>query len=246
VSAEEHSGLHARLAEIEEQITGACLRAGRSRGEVQLMAVSKMHSADAVKEAISAGILLFGENRVQEFVQKSAALADLGLSKAAIGARFHLIGHLQSNKAAKAAELFDSIDSVDSLRLAERLNDAAEGLNCQKSILLEMKLSHEETKTGLDPQSSETKDILERLPSFRSLKLRGLMTVPPYDENPEAARPYFRQLRELREQLAKAHPALDFSELSMGMSGDFRVAIEEGATTVRIGTALFGRRSYPR
>lgn len=246
MSAEEHSGFRVRLAEIEEQIAAACRRAGRSRSDVQLMAVSKMHSAEAVKEAILAGMLLFGENRVQEFAQKSAALADLGLSSAAVGARFHLIGHLQSNKAAKAAELFDSIDSVDSLRLAERLNDAAAGLDRQSFILLEIKLSHEETKTGLDPHSSELAEILERLPSLRSLKMRGLMTVPPYDENPEAARPYFRQLRELRKQFAKAHPLLDFSDLSMGMSGDFAVAIEEGATTVRIGTALFGRRSYPR
>ena len=206
------------------------------------MAVSKTHPAEAILEAVAAGVTLFGENRVQEFAQKSAALGEADLPSA----EFHLIGHLQSNKSGKAVELFDGIDSLDSLRLAERLNEAAAARGEKLPVLLEIKLSHEETKTGLVPDSAELAELLERLPTLSALEVNGLMTVPPYDEDPEAARPYFRQLRELREGLCRAHPQLNFSELSMGMSGDFAVAIEEGATVVRIGTALFGEREYPK
>ena len=206
------------------------------------MAVSKTHPAEAIVEAVAAGVSLFGENRVQEFAQKSVALGEADLPSA----QFHLIGHLQSNKSAKAVELFDGIDSLDSLRLAERLNEAATARSEKLPVLLEIKLSHEETKTGLVPDSSELAGLLERLPALSTLEVNGLMTVPPYDEDPEAARPYFRQLRELRERLCRAHPQLNFGELSMGMSGDFTVAIEEGATVVRIGTALFGEREYPK
>jgi len=250
VNHEETLTFSQRLTRIEEQIDAACRRAGRSRNEVQLMAVSKTHPAEAVQEAIAAGITHFGENRVQEFAQKSLALAQLGLArtpgKPAPGSSvFHLIGHLQSNKSTRAVELFDAVDSLDSLRLAERLNEAAQARGRTLPVLLEIKLSPEEAKTGLDPQSRELMELLERIPSLPALDLRGLMTVPPYSEDPEDARPYFRQLRELREHLAQAHPALSFDQLSMGMSGDFAVAIEEGSTMVRIGTALFGHREYP-
>lgn len=212
------------------------------------MAVSKTHPAEAVLEAIAAGVTLFGENRVQEFAQKSLALAERGIVRSEHPATpsFHLIGHLQSNKAAKAADVFDAVDSVDSLRLAERLNEAALAQKRKLPVLLEIKLSHEESKTGLTPLSPELAELLERMPSLGELELRGLMTVPPFNEDPEAARPYFRQLRELRERLSQAYPQLNFTGLSMGMSGDFAVAIEEGATVVRIGTALFGEREYPR
>ena len=226
------------LARVEERIASACRRCGRSRGEVALMAVSKTHPASVILEAAQAGISLFGENRVQEFQQKSGELAARILE-------VHLIGKLQSNKSSKAAELFSAIDSVDSLRLAQRLNEAAQRLGRILPILLEIKLSPEESKSGLEPESIELAQLLDRLPGLPCLNLGGLMTVPPWSEDPESARPYFVQLRHLRDQLAARWPHLDFSRLSMGMSGDFEVAIEEGSTCVRIGTALFGKRPYP-
>jgi len=207
------------------------------------MAVSKSHPASAILEGVAAGATLFGENRVQEFQQKSEELARGSLSTSSI--EVHLIGKLQSNKSAKAAEIFSAIDSVDSLRLAQRLNETAQRLGRILPILLEIKLSREETKSGLEPESIELTQLLERFPGLPSLRLGGLMTVPPWSEDPECARPYFVQLRHLRDQLAVRWPRLDFSRLSIGMSGDFAVAIEEGSTCVRIGTALFGKRPYP-
>ena len=227
-----------RLAKVEERIAAACARAGRNRAEVRLMAVSKVHPAAAIAEAFAAGVTLFGENRVQEFQQKSAELQTLGVH----GADVHLIGHLQSNKTAKAAELFSAIDTVDSLRIAERLNDAAGQFGKKLPVLLEIRLSSEETKTGLDPHSDELRTLLERLTNLQNIAMRGLMTVAPFDQNPDSARACFRTLREMRDALAQKHPRLDFSELSIGMSGDFEIAIEEGSTLVRIGTALFGSR----
>lgn len=228
-----------KLSRVEARITAACRRAGRPREEVRLMGVSKMHPAESLAEAARAGLALFGENRVQEFDAKRDRLRELNVS----GAQVHLIGHLQSNKSARAAEIFDGIDSIDSLRLAERLNDAAGKLEKQLPVLLEIKLSNEPTKTGLSPEEPELKSLLERLPDLPHLALRGLMTIAPLDENPEAARACFRQLRALRDKLAPQDPNLDLRELSMGMSGDFEIAIEEGSTLVRIGTALFGERS---
>ncbi len=230
------------LERIEAQITMACREAGRARAEVALMAVSKMHPASAILAAKTLGIRLFGENRVQEFQEKSV---QLGAASAA-GAEFHLIGHLQSNKAARAAELFASIDTLDSLPLAERLNQAATQLGRRLAVLIEIKLSHESSKSGIAPDSAELRLLLERLPSLTALELRGLMTVPPFLDDLLAVRPYFARLRMLRDQLAAAHPRLSFAELSMGMSHDFPVAIAEGATQVRIGTALFGARKYPK
>lgn len=202
------------------------------------MAVSKLHPAEAIAEAVSAGVALFGESRVQEFESKRARLAELNLS-----AEFHLIGHLQSNKAAKAAALFDGIDSVDSLRLAERLNEAAGKRSTPLPVLLEIKLSDEPTKTGLNPAA--LRPLLDRLRALPHLALQGLMTIAPFDDNPESARACFRRLSTLRESLSRDYPALDFRELSMGMSGDFEIAIEEGSTLIRIGTALFGSRPKP-
>ena len=230
-------GLRENLERIEEEIAAACRAAGRSREEVALMAVSKMHPASSIVAAAALGIRLFGENKVQEFQGKRAELA-------LPDAEFHLIGHLQSNKAARAAELFASIDSLDSVSLAERLNQAAASVGKRLAVLIEIKLSAEETKAGLAPESDELLLLLERLPNLAALELRGLMTVPPFLEDLAAVRPYFAQLRVLRDRLAGAHPRLCFDELSMGMSHDFAVAIAEGATQVRIGTALFGARNY--
>jgi PLP dependent protein len=234
--------LRENLERIEAQIAMACREAGRPRAEVALMAVSKVHPVSAILAAEALGIRLFGENRVQEFQEKSAALGASGTA----GAAFHLIGHLQSNKAARAAELFSSVDTLDSLSLAERLNQAATRLGRRLAVLIEIKLSHEPSKAGITPDSAELPLLLEHLPGLTALELRGLMTVPPYLNDLMAVRPYFAQLRKLRDRLAAEHPRLSFAELSMGMSHDFPVAIAEGATQVRIGTALFGARKYPK
>jgi len=223
------------LARIQEQMADACRRAGRAEQDVALMAVSKMHPAEAVMEAYGAGLRLFGENRVQEWQEKSAALA--GLTEA----RFHLIGPLQSNKTAKAAELFDAIDSVDSLKIASRLDAAARALGKRLPVLIEVKLSHEESKHGIAP--AELPGLLAAMRPLEALVPAGLMTVPPWSENAEVARPYFRELRRLRDEALAGCATL--TGLSMGMSNDFAVAIEEGSTCVRIGTALLGKRQYP-
>jgi PLP dependent protein len=223
------------LERIKNEIADACARAHRDPSTVALMAVSKMHSAEAVREAYQAGQRLFGENRVQEWQTKRDSLTDLFPT-----AQINLIGPLQNNKTAKAAEIFDAIDTLDSLKTAERLNAAAQSLNKTLRILIEVKLSPEDTKHGLAPE--ELPALLRALEPLTHLQPRGLMTVPPFDENPETARPYFQHLRRLRDEHFTLCPTL--TELSMGMSNDFAVAIEEGSTTVRIGTAIFGKRTY--
>ena len=229
----------------------AALRAGRQPGDIALMAVSKTMPADRIREAFEAGQRLFGENRVQEFQSKHAELsaASPTVATAAVcevfsiaGARFHLIGHLQSNKAAMAAELFQAVDSVDSLRVAERLDAAAAKLGKTLRILIEINIGGEQAKSGVEPGSAELLRIFEAMPSLSHLELRGLMTVPPFTEDPEGSRPYFRRLRELRDRMA-INTKMELPELSMGMSHDFEVAIEEGSTCVRVGTAIFGARS---
>ncbi|MDI3255889.1 MAG: YggS family pyridoxal phosphate-dependent enzyme [Bacillota bacterium] len=240
-----------RLQHLYDQIGAACRRAGRDPDTVQLMAVSKTHPAEAMAAAYAAGIRIFGENRVQEFQQKSSDLKAFGINIAGTRkdggdqAEVHLIGHLQSNKAARTVEVFSAVDTVDSLRIAQRLNEAAARLHRQVPILLEIKLSEEPTKTGLLPHSRELADLLERLPAMDHLTLHGLMTVAPLDGNPDTARRCFRNLRQLRDAWAAQYPQLDFSQLSMGMSGDFEIAIEEGSTMVRIGSAIFGQRQGP-
>jgi hypothetical protein len=223
------------LARIREQIADACRRSGRSESEVALMAVSKTHPAEVVMEAYAAGLRLFGENRVQEWQEKFLTLSRLS------DAQFHLIGPLQSNKAARAAELFDAIDAVDSLKVATRLDASAHALGKRLPILIEVKLSHEESKHGIS--AAELPALLAALVPLDGLIPAGLMTVPPWDADPEVARPYFRELRRLRDASLAFHPTL--AQLSMGMSDDFAVAIEEGSTCIRIGTGLFGRRQYP-
>jgi hypothetical protein len=228
-----------KLTEIRERIARAAQRAGRKPDEVALMAVSKTHPASSIIEAIAAGQNLFGENRVQEFAGKRGEV----LAHSAAG-KFHLIGHLQSNKAARAAELFDAIDSVDSLLLAERLNEAAGRLNRHLDVLVEINIGGEKAKYGLDPESVELRALLDAQAQLTNLTIRGCMTVPPFTEYPEGARGYFRSLRELRDRLS-AQSGFALAELSMGMSHDFEVAIEEGSTCVRVGTAIFGSRPYP-
>ncbi len=232
------TALAENLERLEEAIAEACRRAGRSRAEVELMAVSKTYPAATIAEAAALGLTLFGENRVQEFALKSA-----NLRPEPHGAKYHLIGHLQSNKALRAVELFDGVDSVDSVRLAERLNDAAGKLGKRLPILIEVKLSPEETKAGLDPDSVEAAQLLERLPSLTHLETRGLMTIAPWGVAEDVTRACFRGLRQWRDRWATAYPRLSLDVLSMGMSGDFALAIEEGATRIRVGTALFGKRS---
>ena len=222
------------IARVRKQIAEACRRAGRSEGEVALMAVSKMHPAEAILEAYAAGQRLFGENRVQEFQEKSAALGGLR------NAKFHLIGPLQSNKTNKAAELFDAIDAVDSLKIAQRLDSAAAALGKKLPVLIEVKLSHEESKHGIAP--SELMGLLETMAGLKAVEAVGLMTVPPWSEDAEVARPYFKELRRLRNEAVVRFAGV--TQLSMGMSNDFAVAIEEGSNCVRVGTSIFGKRVY--
>lgn len=223
------------LGRLHEQIAEACRKSGRAESEVALMAVSKVHPLEVILEAHAAGQRLFGENRVQEFQEKSQRLGGLA------DAKFHLIGPLQSNKTNKAAELFDAIDAVDSLKIAQRLNSAAAALGKKLPVLIEVKLSHEESKHGVAPE--ELPELLAAMAELESVPAVGLMTVPPWSLDAEVARPYFRELRRLRDEALKAHPGV--TGLSMGMSNDFAVAIEEGSTCVRVGTAIFGKREYP-
>src|SRR3974390_1730839 len=223
------------IAELQSRIEQAAKRAGRTPGEIALMAVTKTHPPERIREAYEAGLRLFGENRVQEFAGKANALANLP------GAEWHMIGHLQTNKASKAAELFSAIDSVDSLRVTEKLDAAAHALNKKLQVLIEVNVGGEAAKTGVASASQELEELLKAAPRLEALEFRGLMTVPPHTEDPEGARPYFRQLRVLRDQIAARRlPAISLDLLSMGMSHDFYVAIEEGSTCIRIGTAIFG------
>lgn len=240
--------LQINIERLEEAIAAACRAAGRSRSELELMAVSKTFPAETIAEAAALGLTLFGENRVQEFGSKALRAADSWSRSIPQGSgplRFHMIGHLQSNKAARAAELFDGVDSLDSVRLSERLDEAAGRYGKKLQVLLEVKLSEEATKTGLDPESDEAAQLLERLPDFLNLEVRGLMTIAPWGAAEDVTRGCFRSLRALRGRWAAAHPNLKMDVLSMGMSGDFPLAIEEGATRIRVGTALFGKRTPP-
>ena len=215
--------LDQNLKQVEDRIRAAAERAGRKRDDITLVAVTKKFPAAVVEEAYALGLRHFGENYVQEFEEKSQTLLSLP------GANFHFIGHLQSNKARKAAELFQTIETVDSAKLATRLDAAGAPLD----IFVEVKLSHEEAKAGAAPEELGT--ILDAVRGCANLRLLGLMTMPPWSEDAEQSRPYFQQLQEL----AKIHGV---TALSMGMSHDLEVGIAEGATHVRVGTALFGKR----
>jgi PLP dependent protein len=225
------------IARVRDRIASAARRAGRNPDEIALMAVSKTHSPDLIREAYQAGLRLFGESRVQEFAAKADALQELK------DAGWHMIGHLQNNKAAKAAEMFSSVDSLDSLRLAERLNDSAQVLGKKMAVLIEVKVGGEAAKSGVAPESLELEELLQAAAKFDCLDFRGLMTIPPFTDDPEQARPYFRKLRELQDQIAaRRMPSSSMNVLSMGMSHDLEIAIEEGSTCVRVGTAIFGVR----
>src|SRR5271167_562517 len=226
------------LAQVRERIDAAARRAGRRSEDVALMAVSKTFPPERIREAYDAGLRVFGENRVQEFAGKTEALRDLH------DAQWHLIGHLQTNKAPKAAELFAAVDSVDSLRLAQKLNASAQQLGKKLTVLIEINVGGEAAKSGVAPDSPELEELLLAAPKLEHLEVRGLMTVPPFTDDPQQARPYFRKLRELRDHIeARRLPGVGMNALSMGMSHDFEVAIEEGSTCVRVGTAIFGERT---
>jgi len=225
------------IAGIRGRIGQAAGRIGRDPETIELMVVTKTVPAERIREAYQAGVRLFGENRVQEFETKRPDLRTLG------EARFHMIGHLQRNKAARAIALFQAIESVDSWRLAAALNEYAAERSASLPVLLEINVGGEEQKSGLAPDSPELERILLGAPEFPNLAIQGFMTIPPYTEDPQAGRPYFRKLRELRDAIARRSlPRISTEVLSMGMSHDFEVAIEEGATRVRLGTAIFGER----
>ncbi len=224
------------LARIKERIEAAARRSGRNPADVHLVAVSKTVEVKRIQEAVKAGAKVFGENYVQEAQKKIEALGH--------GVAWHFIGHLQTNKAKVAARLFDLIHSLDSLPLAEELNRHALKQGKTIAVLLQVSLSGEETKFGA--REDELFQMLERLSALKGITVMGLMTMPPFFEDPESSRPYFAALRELRERLARqAFPEIFLKELSMGMSNDFEVAIEEGATLIRVGTAIFGSRPSP-
>jgi len=228
------------IAAIRERISRAAGRVGRNPDSITLMGVSKTVEPERIKQAYSAGVRVFGENRVQEFAEKAPAFA--GLQEA----EWRLIGHLQSNKAKKAVELFHAVDSIDSLRLAEKLDQAAEQTGKELAVLIEIKVGEEESKSGIPADSPELEDLLRGMQQLTHLQVRGLMAVPPFTEDPEGARPYFRMLRDLRDSIGlRKLPGIGMDVLSMGMSHDFEVAIEEGSTCVRVGTAIFGTRPKP-
>ncbi len=204
------------------------------------MAVTKTQSPERIREAYDAGLRIFGENRVQEFAGKVEALRDLD------AAEWHMIGHLQTNKAAKTAELFRAVDSVDSLKLAQRLDAAARALGKKLDVLIEINVGGEAAKSGVAPDSPALEELLIAAPRLEALVFRGLMTVPPFTDDPQGARFHFRKLGQLRDLIAaRKLPSVAMDELSMGMSHDFEVAIEEGSTCVRVGTAIFGERIKP-
>jgi pyridoxal phosphate enzyme (YggS family) len=226
-------GLKERLSAIQNRISEAALQAGRKADEVKLIPVSKMHPVETLREAIAAGVNCFGENKVQEAESKIETLGRENLE-------WHLIGHLQANKARKAVKLFDVIHSLDSVELAERLERICEEeARAELKVLAQVDLAGEETKSGI--AESELSDLVKFLKGCQRLKFAGLMIVPPYFENAEDVRPYFRRLRELRDEIFIGGAG----ELSMGMTHDFEIAIEEGSTIVRVGTAIFGERNVP-
>jgi pyridoxal phosphate enzyme (YggS family) len=228
----------ANISSIQQRITVAASRAGRSAEDITLMAVSKTQPSERIREAYEAGIRVFGENRIQEFAAKAEALRDLR------AAEWHMIGHLQTNKATKTAELFRAVDSVDSLKLAQKLDAAARALGRKLDVLIEINVGGEAAKSGLEPDSPALEELLIAAPRLEALVFRGLMTVPPFTDDPEGVRLYFRKLRELRDAItARKLPNIIMRELSIGMSHDFEVAIEEGSTCVRVGTAIFGKRT---
>jgi PLP dependent protein len=226
------------LARLRERIAQAARRANRNPDEIRLMAVCKTFPVEAIREAHDAGQRLFGENRVQEFADKWPHLRELA------GTEWHMIGHLQSNKAKVAAELFHWVDAVDSIGLGQKLNAAAAKAGKTLPVLLELNVGGEESKSGLRPDGSGIDELLTAAAGWNNIEIRGLMAIPPFNEDPQAARPFFRVLKQYRDRIAARNLArVRMDVLSMGMSHDFEVAIEEGSTCVRVGTAIFGERT---
>jgi pyridoxal phosphate enzyme (YggS family) len=224
----------ARLADVRERMARAASAAGRDVSEIRLLAISKSFPSDAIRAAAAADQRLFGENRVQEALQKMSATSDLTVE-------WHLVGHLQRNKARVAAQNFACIHSIDSLELLHRVDAMADAAGRAPDIFIQVSLAGETTKSGLRP--GEVEPLARAAGQCRAVRLAGLMTLPPYADDPEASRPFFRQLRELRDRLVSSgHDPGRLRELSMGMSHDFEIAIQEGATIVRVGTAIFGSR----
>ena len=220
------------LDEVKGKVAAACARVGRDPSEVEIIAVTKTHGEEVVREAWENGLAIVGENKVQEAAWKKPASVS--------GPSWHLIGHLQSNKVRPALELFDFIHSVDSVKLADRINLIADDIGAQPHVLLEVNVSGEKSKSGMKPEDVEP-TIRHILANCPRVTLEGLMTMAPFAEDPEEARPYFRRLRELRDELQEKL-GVGLPKLSMGMSGDYEVAVEEGATWLRLGTVLFGER----
>ena len=227
-----------RLEAINQRIAAACHRAGRDFFDVTLVAVSKTVAPDRIRQAIEAGVRTLGENRIQEAASKIPVLEDVVKPN---NVEWHLIGHLQSNKARRAVELFSTIQSVDSYKLAARLDAIAGEFGKRLPIFVEVNLGGEDAKAGIE--TGEVLPLCEQVSKLANLELRGLMAVPPFLDDAEQVRPFFRQLRRLRDEARQTGIVGEqFADLSMGMSNDFEVAIEEGATLVRVGTALFGAR----
>jgi pyridoxal phosphate enzyme (YggS family) len=225
--------LKKRLDNVKDRINKTALKCGRDPESIHLVAVSKTIPANRVREAIMAGVTTLGENYVQEARNKFNVLGTFPVS-------WHFIGHLQSNKAKYAVRLFDLIHSVDSLKLARELNKQAKKVNKIQDVLIQINISKEPSKSGSDIENAA--NLIKDIVLFENLTVKGFMAMPPFFNNPEKARPYFTALRNLRDQIQKDFPGVVLNELSMGMTGDFEVAIEEGATFVRIGTAIFGER----
>jgi PLP dependent protein len=225
------------LWKVLDSIERAAQRVGRSGGSVKLVAVSKTIGEEPIRQAVAAGVMALGENKVQEASSKRPLLSELPVE-------WHLIGALQKNKANRAAEIFDWIESLDDFDLASKLDRACERLNKRMPVLIQVNVGREASKSGVAEE--EAADFAGRVSAFKHLEVRGLMAIPPYSEDPEESRPHFMRLRELAKRIESQRLAgISMKELSMGMSHDFPVAIEEGATLVRIGTAIFGPRSYP-
>jgi hypothetical protein len=223
------------VAQVRERIAAACRRGGRRADDVKLVAISKTFPPESIRAAYEAGLRDFGENRVQEAAAKRPALADLSIT-------WHLVGHLQTNKAKAARELFHCVHSVDSFRLAQKLDQAAASGGGRLPVLLEVNLGGEESKAGVG--ESEIIQLAQQVAQLATLEVRGLMVIPPFFDDSQQVRPYFRRLRELAQEIGGENIAnVSMQELSMGMSHDFEVAIEEGATVIRVGTAIFGARS---
>lgn len=228
-----NKSIAANIDEIKKRIALSAARADRDPGEIKLMAVTKTVTAERVKEAIDAGITLFGENYVQEAKEKITALGK--------DVRWHMIGHLQTNKSKYVVRLFNCVQSVDRLELAQELDKRAGLAGYKIYVLIEVNVSGEQTKSGI--AAPETINLVKKVSALENISVRGLMTMPPFSDNPEDSRPYFRALKEISRQISKARiPRVMMDELSMGMTDDFEVAIEEGATIVRIGRAIFGER----